>query len=862
MKRPRLRRRRQSQPGLVLATIQGPSRELYAEPPPWKPDLSYISPRRRGVGGKLRRGSMVDQCRGRLKNSTPTPPWEDAGEDAEEGLPGAHKLVSLYSILSRYLGTMTTPSPGERQFTFTDPELSVLEAKGYSHESVSQWAAFLLERKSHAATHNLLNTHSKVPYFVILLFLRRKDIKLSALGILMQHVDTQLRTEHIGWDQLKVLVIRLLRHARVAWPESFPWIATLFIGEMERIWDEAAPKGGLSAARLSDFTHFCNRSLSLMALPASLQPVLSARHQQKAQFEVLRFMNGRLHVTRTGWRATMRTQLAHAKTENERDWAQLKGPSWPPWIRERTAMDEDKGYESGTSRAMTLMHRMQEYGYRMENWEEATRVYAGWDTDLSPTIQTRNLMAPVDTTPRSRARLGRLLWAARVRATRTRGEAWASFLAWEASGAPPSQEVYHAMFEKLHHVEVEGPPDGPKDILGDEHETTDGHLPGDMKEVFPEPKSSMDQVYHNEPVPSYEQLYWRMKGKCVRPTGRVLAFLVETSPEFYMGLEMLQAASADYDGDILRLLDGSHLHERTAQRVPPYLFSAFIRFLCNFGCFTRAPVVLPVVPSPEEHRYRFVQDKFYLIEYAYALLVQLRPLHRPPWTTYMNTLLFSRWDLGLDERNATKLTAQYAVVSKILDTMQEVDIDADEGLFRAICMSLGHAANASLKGVFSVRDARHALSTGPRRIRTMFHELVSADVDQPLVHSSGLSGLPPIVPGPATLHLYVRTLGAFGDYEGIYSFVRWAVANEHGITERVNAQRNGDRMLRRTLVAVRLALEGSLHVKRVSAPEELVVLVQNEISRVPGWGGWPTEDDVASYSYTRKDKASDRHGIC
>lgn len=824
---------RQSQPASVLEAIHGSAYDLYAHTPPGKVDLSYSDARlRKSVGWKeptqhisrLSQGGTVD----------------------DEQLP-----ASLYTILARHVRNITISARGKEDFQYTKQELTVLSERGYAEENIQRWASALVDPSSLSAAKDFFLPGSTIPpFFVVLLFLRRKRIQQSALGVLMRHVDLRLQLEPITWMALKLLATRLLRHARYQWPESMPWIASLFATEAARICDTASEQEGLSPSMQSDVIHFCNSFLGLLAMPTNLRPVLSSVYQQDAQFHVLRFMASQspaLPVTQVGFRATMRVQLAHAKTEQEREWARLKGPSWPPWMQKRTAMDEGKGYEFGASRASLIMHQMFEAGYPDGKWEKIVQMYAGWDTDLSPAIQTRTILpnAPI---PLDRKYAEELLWAARVRTTRTRREAWACFLAYEASTTPPSQQVYHAMFEKLHYSELDAQA---KDVDSESHEPADTMLvPGDRKEILPDPQSPMDRIYIAEPIPSYKQLYHRMREKGVRPTNRFLSFLIETSQDFSMVLELLESVKKDFNGGIQRLLDASLFDKPAVEEIPGYFFTAFIRFLCNFGRWSHAPSVEPLRPSQAEHKLRFKLDRHYLFEYAYALLMYISPEHRPAWTSYMQSVIFGRYGANSSDLPG-KTMSQYNILCKLIDKMQEEHMDVDEDQFRLMCTVVRYAAQAAFNGSLGQEDARQVIASGPRQLRSLFHTLVSAHLDpNPQVPKAADNSnpIPPQIPGPAILHNYVRALGMLHDHEGLYSFATWARANAAEITARAAAQHSGLKALRRTLIAMRAALDGRLHARHTPVPEDLVELVKTQVEEVEDWGGWPSEKEVDLYN--------------
>jgi hypothetical protein len=830
---------RQSQPARVLASIHGPARHLYSSNLPQKTDLSYNSPHRINPGG--------------LPRKPVTSPSAPNGDPIHHSLP-----VSLYTILARCLQHVTAPSSTDA-FECTQHELSVLHAKGFTSESPEKWAAALVDPNSTVAASIFKSSQELPPFFLVLLFLRRKRMRVSALGVVMRHIKSRLDVKPVNWPTLKILTIRLLRHARVQWYESIPWVASIFTAQATRIHGDSDDAEPMSPRMLSDMTRFCNSLLALISLPASKNPMIASRHQENAQFHILQFMANRMPpitVTRTGFRSVTRNQLAHAKTEQERDWAELKGPSWPPWKEDRTAMDEGKGYEFGASRASRILHSMFEAGYSGGLWEDVAAVFAGWDTDLSPTIQTRTLLSGLPIRFRNKQVLANMLWAGRIRTTRTRREAWACFLAHEQADTPTDDEIYLAMFEKLHHREAVrlSETDSHPDSQVSPHEShvleqsPPALLPGDMKEVLPNPASPLHLVYLSEPVPTYEQLCHRMLTKGLRPSRRLLAFFLETHPDFNAVVKLLDTAKDQLDGGISCLANGIY-DDNSIHQIPGYLFTAFIRFLCRFGRFTGARLRKPRFLSSEQHVHQFRIDKHYLLEYAQALLLHYAPAYTPAWTAFVEKLLYTNFDDS--DNTASRSQIQYRIVVDFLDTINHVDLDIDGDLFRHVCNSTRFAAQAAHRGSLSIADTDEVLTTGQRRLRSLFHNLVGAQASpkQAQVTPQPID-IPPHVPGPAELHAYVRALGLLRDYEGLYSFSTWLVKHHNEVIARAHAEHGGKKTLFRTLVALRAAMTGWLEEGndvRPSAPAELRELVKAQINSAEALGGWPSNQYVGKY---------------
>ena len=826
---------RQSRPAQVLASLESSARELYLSAPPGKVDLSYTRP-----------------YPYRLPSSTPRS-RRPSPVTLQYDLARHPDPVSLYSILACFLEHESASKSAKSEHRFTSLELALLHSAGYDKGSVEAWAACLAEPRTKLAAKVFEPGMEDPPLFLLLLFLRRKHLRTFALGTIIRHIDYRVKTKPISWSSLKLLVTRLIRHAREIWPESVPWVASLFVTQATRLHkldSEAVP---LSPKMRSDVTQFCNTLLLLLSLPGTNHPIIYAGHQEKAQLQVLQYMasaSPAILVNRTGFRSITRNQLAHAKTAQEKEWAQLKGPSWPPWKENRTAMDEDKDYDFGASRASKVLHRMYEAGYSKRIWEEMAEIYAGWDTDYSPTIQTRTSLPRFSTQYRDVKHLRSLLWASRIRVTRTRREAWACFLAYEMTKAPAHPEIYLAMFEKLHYPIIdrsstrESSHQQPQAF----DQSTTNLLPGDMKEVLSDSQSPQHHVYVHEPIPTYKQFYHRMCTAIGRPSSRLLAFLLETGRDFEMILELLTTTQHN----IGLLAAGQHGHDDVVQAIPGYLFAAFIKFLCRFGHFHQPPPETLSFVAPEEHALRFKLDKQYLLEYAYILLVYYQPKYRPAWAAYVDKLV---------QQKGSQLAGnipRYRIICKITDIMDQADIDIDDDLFRLVCTSTHYAAQTASQASTSTENAHYVFSTGWSRLRAQFHALVGVNAEiqsHDMAHGTNDAEenndtILTHVPGPAELHAYVRALGILHDWEGLFSFSIWLNKHHVEVTARAEARRSGSALLFRTLVALRAAVNGGLDPgsdQGFKCPAVVVQLIKAQIEGVEEWGGWPSQQHVDLY---------------
>ena len=619
-----------------------------------------------------------------------------------EGVQGG-RGAGLQDLLSRYMKTVHIHTSREgreddldRSLTefFDDASLSLLHSRGYDVLDLALWAWILQKPSSEKAALRLLTTfwvernqsrpYSKVSPFVLFSLLRRPHITASALRYLILCVWDYFkmhRSSHPGSMDIEQsradasalplvgkawmspskknsfyrtmsevtmidLITELLRHARQTWPAAMTNISLMFTDHINGdgvAGIETSPKT-IPKDVSAHLSPLCNRMLSLLALASRQHPWRSILHHQRAQLHILRWMSvfePALTVTREGYRAMIYVQLLHRKTTREQEWAELKAKSWPPWKEDKLGLDVEIGIEMGVSRAAEILSRLQEAGYSTLSWEKAARIYAGWDTDNSPTIQTRSreslfiarsrgLNLSQSTFKPQLSIDNAQIWTARVRATRTLDEAWACFLSYSNVEANPAQSVYFALIEKIvfdekrvrgekrqsrreEEEEREKDEETVKNHAGafkDSEEALEGgegdleddgkgptfgegisqyspqFLPGDGPEVTSPANSPREQMYLPEPPPTLERFFHDMIKRGLKPSGRCLAFLLRQARFYPEGIKYLESSSLpEHSIRILRCKEDLDAEEirRSLESIPDYLFAAYIQFISRFS---------------------------------------------------------------------------------------------------------------------------------------------------------------------------------------------------------------------------------------------------------------------------------------
>ncbi|KAF9891081.1 hypothetical protein FE257_005016 [Aspergillus nanangensis] len=861
-----------------------------------------------------------------------------------------------------------------RKIFLTKDHRKYLNARNYGVEDVVAWAWILKSKTPYRAVLRLLALEEDqgtkkrgkgidcptIPPFIPLLLLRQTlDAKtFRLLLIYCLHLISGRRppaldksidvaSDDTVFDQARTsedikslldpntcatFVIRLLYHARQLWPEAQLPIARAFAFYISTQGNDAAPAMTLKNVQVIGRTS--NTILRLLSLPPKSNPFTSVSTQQEAQFELLKAMAKNipvLPVTRQGYQGIIAVQLAHKKTFAERQFAELKAPSWPPWKEDKLGIDSTRGIDGMKSRAMRVMLQMKEAGYAHSRWEEVSSILAGWDTDKSPTIQTRTL------SPHPRLLHGRIgkethpaVWEARIRATRTVREAWACFLSYHDRGLAPHGRIYAAMAEKLIYRN--------KAIKSNSYEASHA-LPGDGLEVFPEPLSARDLIYVSSEPPTLDELLQHMLSQGIKPSGRFLALLLRCAPTLSAGLDFLSCSDLS-NGQVKALCTiwtekASYTSQSREEldKVPDYLFSSFIYFLCKFstpgqsfgqqdsGMSDAFPIAMSSYSIIHSETTLFTyaggltsdQDHHYPKTLLHAIsLLRARTSQVPqPWVHVLFALGKDRSTPGTRKLNRNTLTVlAWHEILEVTGWMQARGIDLGLQGFQALCKGFSKAVTVGVKAsdasedgleltrqAILRRDLCHVELSGLRVenmvlgglniLKRQFDQLVFVDPKTASLFEAAVTSvqqdtdfqmsLPPLfrVPSPAILHAFVRSLGLAEDYDGLISLLRWMSQYAVTINEAASERSNGDRIMRRTVVAIRFFLEGCWGKQPIRWMTPEVPKPNEDVEDVDGgesedshrlrfsdanlqeaydivtttsvWGPWPSDEEVEEY---------------
>ncbi|KAK1825067.1 hypothetical protein LTR12_000608 [Friedmanniomyces endolithicus] len=822
-------------------------------------------------------------------------------------------LERLVASCIQRMSTLQETGQAERDspFQLTSSEDAFLRKQGYGKPDLEVWARIVSLRDPLDAANSLADLvqapdERHVPVFLLTFLLRRDDFKSRALFVLLEIcprlLDGHLRRTGLtapSENTIFVIFVRLVRHARDVWPSGMQPITELLLAYL--------PKASMAhSAPLNNLTNMLNKAMHLLSLETAVAPFQDNPHQEAAIVRILRFMTEhqpQLQITRDGYRAVVRIQLAQKKTPGEQQWAGLKALSWPPWKQNRTAMDADiTAEEHGTTAAAATLRRMREAGYRPTEWERTAELHAGWDVDGTPAIQRRALLGTGSTRFQSQS----AVWAARIASTRTAQEAWAAYLASEDALVPPSDDIHYAIVQMLYGEEKRQRTSANREKSEDEpSEQRERLLPGDAKEVVPLPPSTHLYTYTRLPVPTVEGFVRHLQSRHFQLGHRALAFVVAHAARLRLGFSYLEASLSHIPGiDTLLSFD---LDASTAVVSDP-LFTAFIQLLCRFsnvplntlGGKARSASFRTHKPLLRDGNMFHPLNPRHPIVFALELLRARGTTSPQAWNAVLQAL--SR-DATLESmrflRTAdTSLSAEsdllghsrgaitvYGLVSRTLSLLQDAHTDLDSQGFHCLCLTVENLAigcwtilrsdvdettapkRGKSRGLLeptAPQDANTLLRSDShvKRLKGMFDTLIgvapktaksphpsTAADDSSIPPPPPTTALPPPgplpllhIPSTAVLHAYVRALGWMADHAGLLSLIRWMVAHRDELNPQWSRERNSREMLRKALTASRVFLERNW----LQETEARTKIDQGELSASAGVGGGGDDASAAS----------------
>ena len=744
---------------------------------------------------------------------------------------------------------------------YTDRRLASLRQKGVSVRDLESWRWVLSTPYADRAAWRLVElaktSGRDPPLFLLLYILRAKSLRPSAVNLLLEYskasyigavVETQNPTDtatdhnlsgqqiNVDGPSFMILIVRLLRHARQVLPHRIYDITELACNEL-RILFQIVPPQSPSAMRR---TEYFNRLLSLLSHPADWYPFRLLPTLEKSQFRVLREMTNfspHVPISQEGYRAMIRTQVARIKTTNEKEWADFKSPTWPPWKRDRSGLDAGKFFEGSISRARHVLDQLVASGYQPETWEKAATILSGSDLDDSPTIQTRKFLPRTLGKASSRLRNATIA-KCRIQATRTIREAWGCFLEYErecqAALHKSDAQAYEAMLQKL---------------LAPQPHIDSETVPGDGTETYPEPESSHDWLYLSEEPPTARGLITRMRRAGIAPNDRIIEMQMKFQDDLASAVAVLQYN--DRLGPFVPLLLRAEQYEDEIFRnamanVNPGILSAYMGWLgrpISRPRFHGIRTTFCDSPGPRKGLLLFGPRV-----YGLHLLKKLGPGHARAWNAFLFETLAH---IGSPLRNGGKILepAHWSTISNILSEMNQIGAIGGLEVFDRICDRLCDLL--PVDDIQSGPSAGTGSSDGNAQILSTLKKLFTRLIwDSSQSIEALVGGRPLFLPFPFTLLTFVRVLGLCGDYSGILSVLSLMVNSAGPLTAIAYENPRHERQFREVFIAIRIHLERlwADHKflrgaePRQSYPE--AVSAQAMILNVEEWYGWPSDDEV------------------
>jgi hypothetical protein len=761
--------------------------------------------------------------------------------------------------------------------TFCSHAVKLLEETGHDVTAVASWAwvfssqtlDLAFARYVVLATETRKSGHGRIPKFVPLQLLRAEEVSASSLKAIIKSIlaDLQLclkAEEYFGWNWVTrvCLVVRLLRHARRVAPESFEDISLI----IKHLFSDyyAVHSRALERSELQRLSHIFNRFLSLISLTPLRTPFNAYLFQQNAQLTLVRLMfasKPQIPVTREGYRALIAVQLLHRKTAHERTWAKAKSLSWPPWRQINLGIEQDLEYPGKQSRVMKLLRRMQEAGYTLGDWEKSAAVLAGWDTDSSPTIQTRAILMrqrrPWLIQQRQQVSDGTAckdapeVWAARIQATRTIREAWASFRSYDLAigTSQPHYRPYFAMLDKLLASTVP-----PASLLAWKY------LPGDIKEAFEVSGNPREVVYVDCEVPSVDEFYQAMLRAGIKPGGNLLASLLKHSHSAEAGFAYIQDSGWDeVTKDVLRHAEKYPVSviRHSLKRLPLHTLAAFASLLCRSG--PEDTLVFRAIGYPDANTGELIcrdDSDVPAMTYASQLLIAAGIIDIRVWNAllegaavgvakHLNTK-------GVGFRNAVWRRLKLILWPEQVYITLQTDLDTFRVQAKILHLMLRYVnTRIEPKDIGSLAKTTFVRALYGRTLKTFL-----PSSEQALL----------VVPKVDDLMLMVRVLVSVHDTQGMVALVKWIDEHAGTLEARPRESRSDDQdraapgrdgvthSLGDVLSAVRLFLGGTVNpldgeedVARFVSPLPHEPRARTEAERHCRKVGWPSDEEVAAF---------------
>ncbi|CZT01352.1 uncharacterized protein RCO7_02039 [Rhynchosporium graminicola] len=802
--------------------------------------------------------------------------------DAEKRLP----LNSLPTIILHQLYMNTIPKDDwkDGDLAYRNNAIKCLERRGLQIGDVERWAWILSGDSPGENVNRLVSITPDHPTVLLLEILRKDLLDVAELKKLLLHAWNHLewrcsqnlqslartaKPDQMADHEFTHLIRQLLYQVRKIWPAATLSVAHMVPRYIQHLDVRSSQSTSKYNARIYD--HRCkmiNVFLPLLALPSSIEPYKSMIYNWSAQKVLLNLAGEQdppLMLGKDSYTAVIQVLTASRKSDRESRASFHRQRTWPPWRTEQDGMDAQRAPGDDLSRASLAAIQSKEAGFRETSHDRHLRIYAGQELDGTPTIHTRKLVKrqprsstdgselSIETAAQFKAGPNPLLWAARVEATRDIREAWRAFVAYKESGGKPNQALYLSIFQKLRFEQVSQGRNSAYEAA-----------PGDGKEVLPVPDDNMSDFYksHSKP-PKLSVLYKQMLSSGIRPSGKCLIFLVRHARNSTIGVNYLRDSGL-HPLALQYITGGSDTRISPTRHKPPQdildtvgsrVLNAFIHLICRFAPravlttsdeFNRyklkpTPLKESLLPSQwaiqefEETPYYRLRDP---LRQAARLLKDGKVKFRPSWYCLFGGLARRNVVLrpsliGTPENDALA----WRFTTSVLRNFHECGLALDPQGFLLICTTFFKFAEATY-GVSEKYE--EGLATGVQLLKHEFAKLSASEV-LPYYIPTLLHSVRWVV-----LHMYVRCMGIIGDCPEIITVLEWMVQHVEELEECNGQDQNSEKMLMRTLVAIKISCHETEYEERA------MELVQ----QVPSWK-WPDDGDLESYTGGSENAASE-----
>lgn len=723
---------------------------------------------------------------------------------------------------------------------FEDQYRARLNREHYSEDDFYEWFCAVLSPPSHRADIYICSTCAAPPAAILLDILKGAiPVDASALRRLVMlckmHVVQSQKTRYFTDDHFIRLYSMLMDNSRRINPQFLSKEVVPLISQYcMQISGEEENTSDLSS-RLS---WICNDALEKLAIMADSHPFESMQFAWDSQAMVLELVNvlsAPVTLEASSYRALAKVLVACKKAEWEEHAITHILPSWPPWRKTQDGMDARIRPDDELSRAVSVVRNLVRAGHSLKGVDQAALILGGRDVDGTPTIASRSILKTDDFIFGTCSGANDRLWAARIRATRNIKEAWSAFRACREAGQKPTIGMYDEMLEKLVFDKKRqgGSRNSPR-------------VPGAGKEVAAYGNDNLTETeLQRVSPPSIEELTDAMKRDGLELSRRSLDLLVESARTPDHALKLLSSRGLPKEAvrKLAKLSKRSTAdwkspvsHIRIGHSIPYATLLAYIKLLCRFSAYRKI------------HR-RVNDGRSVGLEFILGAvnILQQHPNLRDGYTVVVKAIslikITQKADRKYDFRNAGWLWAlNIDLLQHLRHTLHAINADhfgyACYGLFNAIAAE----AHGFVMPGDGKRDGLAFMKDLWRFLTGHAEDPVSDDSKVPMLYA--IKGW--------QLHAYVRLLALADEREEIVHVISFMSKYSSELDEVGRAGTNGIRLLRRTLLAMRLYAISTRDEQYESTLGEIAKSIDEE------WGGWPTDFEVDEYLNRRTEAERSR----